>query len=184
MRIMLFLILIGTFQLAPVSAQSTPNSDLQSNDTDNSNADRPQRRGGFGGPIELGADDTQEYPDPPESITQQRDGIARGRLEMIEYESKTVGAIRKMNVYTPPGYSADQKFPVLYLLHGIGGDETEWQRFATPDVLFDNLIADGNAVPMIVVMPNGRARRMTEPKAMSLNRLPLLLSSSRICCRM
>ena len=78
---------------------------------------------------------------------------------MIEYESKTVGTTRKMNVYTPPGYSKDKKYPVLYLLHGIGGDETEWQRFATPDVLFDNLIADGKAVPMIVVMPNGRAQK-------------------------
>ena len=47
---------------------------------------------------------------------------------------------------------------MLYLLHGIGGDETEWRRFATPDVLLDNLIADGKAVPMIVVMPNGRAQ--------------------------
>ena len=47
--------------------------------------------------------------------------------------------------------------PVLYLLHGIGGDETEWIRFATPDALFDNLIADKVAVPMIVVIPNGRA---------------------------
>src|SRR4029078_7592352 len=48
-------------------------------------------------------------------------------------------------------------YPVLYLLHGIGGDETEWIRFATPDALFDNLIADKAAVPMIVVIPNGRA---------------------------
>ena len=48
---------------------------------------------------------------------------------------------------------------MLYLLHGIGGDETEWQRFATPDVLLDNLIAAGQAVPMIVVMPNGRAQK-------------------------
>ena len=64
-----------------------------------------------------------------------------------------------MNVYTPPGYSADKKYPVLYLLHGIGGDETEWQRFCKPDVILDNLIADGKAVPMIVVMPNGRAQK-------------------------
>jgi enterochelin esterase-like enzyme len=48
---------------------------------------------------------------------------------------------------------------VLYLLHGIGGDETEWQRFAAPNILLDNLIADGKAVPMIVVMPNGRAQK-------------------------
>lgn len=118
-----------------------------------------RRRGGFGGPIELGPDDKQTYPDPPASITEKRDRIARGRLELIEYDSKTVGATRKMNVYTPPEYSPDKKYPVLYLLHGIGGDETEWQRLVTPDVLFDNLIADKQAVPMIVVMPNGRAQK-------------------------
>ncbi|MEZ6131859.1 MAG: alpha/beta hydrolase-fold protein [Planctomycetaceae bacterium] len=117
------------------------------------------RRGGFGGPIELGPDDRQTYPDPDPTITQKRDSIERGKLEIIEYDSTTVGTKRKMNVYTPPGYSADNRYPVLYLLHGIGGDETEWQRFATPDVLFDNLIADKKAVPMIVVMPNGRAQK-------------------------
>ena len=98
-------------------------------------------------------------PIPPDSIVEKREDIPHGKLEMIEYESKTVGTTRKMNVYTPPGYSAEKKYPVLYLLHGIGGDETEWQRFATPDVLLDNLIADGKAVPMIVVMPNGRAQK-------------------------
>ncbi len=116
-------------------------------------------RGGFAGPIELGPDDKQTYPDPTDDITDRRDGIPHGKLEMIEYDSKTVGTTRKMNVYTPPGYSADEKYPVLYLLHGIGGDETEWQRFATPDVLFDKLIADEKTVPMIVVMPNGRAQK-------------------------
>ena len=48
---------------------------------------------------------------------------------------------------------------MLYLLHGIGGDETEWQRFATPNIILDNLLADGKAAPMIVVMPNGRAQK-------------------------
>ena len=61
-----------------------------------------------------------------------------------------------MRIYTPPGYTKDAKYPVLYLLHGIGGDETEWERFAHPDTLMDNLLADGKAVPMIVVMPTGR----------------------------
>lgn len=128
----------------------------------NENRDQvPQGRrgGGFGGPIELGPDDLQTYPDPPANITEKRDAIPHGNLEIIEYESKTVGTTRKMNVYTPPGYSTEKKYPVLYLLHGIGGDETEWQRFATPDVLFDNLIADGKAIPLIVVMPNGRAQK-------------------------
>lgn len=122
--------------------------------------ERPRRaRGGFGGPIVLGPDDKPAFDDPPADIVTKRDGIPHGKLEMIEYESKTVGATRKMQVYTPPGYTTDKKYPVLYLLHGIGGDETEWQRFATPDVLLDNLIADGKAVPMIVVMPNGRAQK-------------------------
>lgn len=121
---------------------------------------RPRRgRGGFGGPIELGPDDKQVYPDPSDDIVARREVIPHGKLEMIEYDSKSVGTTRKMNVYTPPGYTSDKKYPVLYLLHGIGGDETEWVRFATPDMLFDNLIADGKAVPMIVVMPNGRAQK-------------------------
>lgn len=120
---------------------------------------RPQRgRGGFG-PITLGPDDVAAYDAPPQGFKDARDDIPRGKLEMIEYESKTVGTTRKAQVYTPPGYSTDKRYPVLYLLHGIGGDETEWQRFANPDALFDNLIADGKAVPMIVVMPNGRAQK-------------------------
>ncbi|MCA9201034.1 MAG: hypothetical protein KDA87_26020, partial [Planctomycetales bacterium] len=127
---------------------------------DDNNSNRPGRQPGrFGGPIELGPDDTQAYPDPADDIVKKRDGVPQGKLEMIDYDSKTVGTTRKMNVYTPPGYSEQKKYPVLYLLHGIGGDETEWQRFATPDVLLDNLIADGKAVPMIVVMPNGRAQK-------------------------
>jgi enterochelin esterase-like enzyme len=117
------------------------------------------RPGGFGGPIELGPDDKPAFDDPPAGFDVKRDNIPHGRLEMIEYESKTVGTRRKMQVYTPPGYSTTQKYPVLYLLHGIGGDETEWQRFATPNVLLDTLLADGKVVPMIVVMPNGRAQK-------------------------
>jgi GH35 family endo-1,4-beta-xylanase/enterochelin esterase-like enzyme len=77
---------------------------------------------------------------------------------MLEYDSKTVGTRRKVLVYTPPGYSSDTKYPVLYLLHGIGGDENEWRRGGHPEVILDNLIADKLAVPMIVVLPNGRAQ--------------------------
>lgn len=123
------------------------------------NPERPRRTGGFGGPIELGPDDVAFYDAPPEGFKEVRDKIPHGKLELITYESKTVGTTRKANVYTPPGYSADTKYPVLYLLHGIGGDETEWVRFANPAALFDNLLADGKAVPMIVVMPNGRAQK-------------------------
>ena len=60
-------------------------------------------------------------------------------------------------VYTPPGYSTDRKYPVLYLLHGIGGNDREWQRACHADNVLDNLIADGKIQPMIVVFPNGNA---------------------------
>lgn len=119
----------------------------------------PRRgRGGFGGPITLGPDDKRAFPEEPAGFDRPRDGIAHGRLEMVEYDSKTVGNSRKALIYTPPGYSADKKYPVLYLLHGIGGDEEEWRRGGQPNVILDNLIADKMAVPMIVVMPNGRAQ--------------------------
>src|SRR5438445_911349 len=116
-----------------------------------------------GRPIVLGPDDKPAFDDPPTGFNAKRDDIPHGKTEMIEYESKSVGARRKTQVYTPPGYSQDKKYPVLYLLHGIGGDETEWERFAKPDQLLDNLLADGKAVPMIIVMPNGRAQKDDRP---------------------
>lgn len=128
------------------------------------NPEAPRRPRGFGAPITLNADDVPAFAEPPAGFDQPRDGIPHGKLEMIEYDSKTVGATRKMNVYTPPGYSAEKKYPVLYLLHGIGGDETEWERYAHPEILLDNLIADGKAVPMIIVMPNGRAQKNDRPQ--------------------
>jgi enterochelin esterase-like enzyme len=115
-------------------------------------------RGGFGAPIELGPDDKPAFADPPAGFNDRRENIPHGETTMVEYDSKTVGTRRKMLVYTPPGYSTDRKYPVLYLLHGIGGDETEWQRFCHPENIIDNLLADGKIQPMIVVMPNGRAR--------------------------
>jgi enterochelin esterase-like enzyme len=114
---------------------------------------------GFGRPIVLNADDVRAFEEPSEGFDRAREEIPHGRIEMIEYDSKTVGTRRKMQVYTPPGYSMEKKYPVLYLLHGIGGDETEWSRFAQPEILLDNLIADKKAVPMIIVMPNGRAQK-------------------------
>ena len=72
--------------------------------------------------------------------------------------TKSVGNKRKALVYTPPGYSADTKYPVLYLLHGIGGNENrEWTRQGVANVVLDNLIADKKIQPMIVAFPNGNA---------------------------
>jgi enterochelin esterase-like enzyme len=93
----------------------------------------------------------------PKGFDAKRDGIEHGKLETVEYDSTTVGAKRKAQVWTPPGYSTDKKYPVLYLLHGIGGDEHEWTRGGVANVILDNLSADRKIVPMIVVIPNGRA---------------------------
>jgi enterochelin esterase-like enzyme len=142
-----------------VATRGEPGTAATPSSANASVGERSRRGPGFGGPIVLGPDDKPAFNDPPAGFNGKRDGIPHGKLEMIEYDSKTVGTTRKMQVYTPPGYSKDKKYPVLYLLHGIGGDETEWERFATPDVLLDNLIADGKAVPMILVMPNGRAQK-------------------------
>jgi enterochelin esterase-like enzyme len=101
----------------------------------------------------------EKFPAPPAGFDIRRDRIERGKLETVEYDSTTVGVKRKARVYTPPGYTKDKKYPVLYLLHGIGGDENEWPRGGAPDVILDNLYADKKAVPMIVVMPNGRASK-------------------------
>lgn len=86
-----------------------------------------------------------------------RESIAHGKIDTVTYLSKTVGVSRKALVYTPPGYSKGTKLPVLYLLHGIGGDEKEWFVQGQPHVILDNLYADGKLEPMIVVLPNGRA---------------------------
>lgn len=88
-----------------------------------------------------------------------RENIPHGKIDSTTYSSTTVGTERKLLVYTPPGYSKSKKYPVLYLLHGIGGDEKEWLKGGSPHVILDNLYAEGKIEPMIVVMPNGRAMK-------------------------
>lgn len=95
----------------------------------------------------------------PAGFDQKRENIPHGKIDTINYKSKTVGTTRKALVYTPPGYTNKKKYPVLYLLHGIGGDHLEWLKGGHPEIILDNLYADGKAEPMIVVMPNGRAMK-------------------------
>jgi enterochelin esterase-like enzyme len=85
--------------------------------------------------------------------------IPSGKIDTIYYESKTVGNKRRVLIYTPPGYSKNKEYPVLYLLHGIGGDEFEWLNGGHPQVILDNLYAENKIEPMIVVLPNGRAMK-------------------------
>lgn len=95
----------------------------------------------------------------PHGFDSLRTNIQHGKIDTISYNSKTVGTSRKALIYTPPGFSKKKKYPVLYLLHGIGGDKKEWLNVGKPQVILDNLYADGKLVPMIVVMPNGRAMK-------------------------
>jgi enterochelin esterase-like enzyme len=91
----------------------------------------------------------------PSGFAGRRDGVKRGKVETVEYDSKSVGDTRKMTVYLPPGYSKDTKYPVFYLLHGAGDNEGGWTRNGAANLILDNLFADKKIVPMIVVMPNG-----------------------------
>lgn len=93
----------------------------------------------------------------PVGFDRPRENVTRGNMNTVEYFSSTVGNSRKTMVYTPPGFSDAKRYNVLYLLHGIGGDEAEWFNHGHPEVIFDNLYADGKLAPMIVVLPNGRA---------------------------
>lgn len=95
----------------------------------------------------------------PAGFDSLRTGIAHGKIDTISYFSKTVGKNRRAIIYTPPAYSKSKKYPVLYLLHGIGGDEKEWLNGGHPQVILDNLYAENKIEPMIVVMPNGRATK-------------------------
>jgi enterochelin esterase-like enzyme len=92
-----------------------------------------------------------------------REDIPHGKIDTIAYVSKTVGTTRKALIYTPPGFSNGSKYPVLYLLHGIGGDEKEWFNGGQPQVILDNLYAEKKVEPMIVVLPNGRAMKDDRP---------------------
>lgn len=93
----------------------------------------------------------------PEGFDFVRTEIPHGKIDTISYPSKTVGNNRKTLIYTPPGFNKGKKYPVLYLLHGIGGDEKEWFKNGQPQVILDNLYAQKKLQPMIVVLPNGRA---------------------------
>jgi enterochelin esterase-like enzyme len=91
----------------------------------------------------------------PKGFDVPREGIAHGKVETVEHESKVADGKRRMVVWTPPGYTKERKYPVLYLLHGGGDDETAWQKKGAADSILDNLQAGGKTVPMVVVMPNG-----------------------------
>ncbi len=95
--------------------------------------------------------------------------VAHGSVTRCWYNSPTLNMKRKLTVYTPAGYEAgNKKYPVLYLLHGMGGDEEAWIALGRTAQILDNLIAQGKAKPMLVVMPNGNADQEAAPGESSL----------------
>ena len=89
--------------------------------------------------------------------------VPHGNVEQIWYRSGATGKDRRLSVYLPAAYDGKKKFPVLYLLHGSGGDENAWLELGKTARIMDNLIARGEAVPMIVVMPNGNIGAQAAP---------------------
>ncbi|MEJ0033310.1 MAG: alpha/beta hydrolase-fold protein [Bacteroidota bacterium] len=86
--------------------------------------------------------------------------VPHGSLNLVWYNSPSLKTTRRMYVYTPPAYeSSKDKYPVLYLLHGGGGDEDAWTSLGRANYILDNLIAQGKSKPMIIVMTNGKCLR-------------------------
>lgn len=98
----------------------------------------------------------------------QNHNVAHGNVSEVWYESPKLGMSRRMTIYTPAGYEKGGKYPVMYLLHGAGGDEEAWPTLGRTAQIMDNLIASGKAAPMIVVMPNGNASDDASPYATGL----------------
>jgi enterochelin esterase-like enzyme len=90
----------------------------------------------------------------------QKNGVPHGTVNKVWYKSEVLGMDRRVYVYTPAGYEGGTgKYPVFYLLHGAGGDEDAWTNMGRTAQIMDNLIAQGKAKPMIVVMTNGNANQ-------------------------
>jgi enterochelin esterase-like enzyme len=101
-------------------------------------------------------DSLVEVTGPAEDFEAWRKDVPHGSVATIEYWSEPLGALRRMHVYTPPGYEKNNKsYPVLYLVHGAGDSDDSWTSVGRANNILDNLIAAGKAKPMIVVMPNG-----------------------------
>ena len=94
----------------------------------------------------------------PGDFDTKQSSVTYGTVEKKQYYSTTTEKTRKVNIILPAGYSKDKQYPVLYLLHGIGGDENEWLNQGKPNYILSNLAAKGLAKEMIVVIPNCRAR--------------------------
>lgn len=100
----------------------------------------------------------------PQADLYDAKNVPHGQVTEVWYPSPTLSSERRMSIYTPPGYEKSNKhYPVLYLLHGAGGDEEVWVSRGRANYIIDNLIAAGKAVPMIVVITNGNPNTPAAP---------------------
>lgn len=100
------------------------------------------------------------YEVPGAAFQEYRSSVPHGSMASVWYQSSAVGGLRRMHIYTPPGYGHDnQSYPVLYLLHGGGDTDDSWPTVGRAGAILDNLLAAHQAVPMIVVMPAGHMSR-------------------------
>jgi enterochelin esterase family protein len=119
--------------------------------------------------LKIGRGSVSNLVEIPGNPAQDLRPVPHGVLNVHRYESKSLGGkSRGLVVYTPPGYdpASARRYPVLYLLHGAGDDEHGWTNVGLAHRILDNLLADGKAVPMLVVMPDGHAaeRRPDTPR--------------------
>jgi enterochelin esterase-like enzyme len=104
------------------------------------------------------ASDPADLPEPPQGFANDNNGIPHGDVETTQFPTQDTGD-QAVTVYTPPGYSTDEQYPVLYLHHGIGGNATAWiSSEGNADNVMDYLYSEGLATPMIVVMPDGNTK--------------------------
>ncbi len=101
-----------------------------------------------------------------EAAYQEHRPVPHGQIRQVWYDSSTLGMQRRMHVYTPPNYDLDETdYPVFYLLHGGGDDDSGWSTIGRAGLILDNLLAEEKAVPMLIVMPNGSLPPPSNPPA-------------------
>jgi enterochelin esterase-like enzyme len=155
--------LLSACLLAPtilLEAQTTPPPAIGQGAQGSQQAPGGGRRGGMALSSDTPLAETENldaYPAAPEGFNVAREGIPHGEVSIVEYDSKTLGVRRMLRVYTPPNYSADRRYPVLYLHQGLGNTSTEWTLRARAPIIVDNLLADKKIQPFIIVFPSGNA---------------------------
>ncbi len=116
-----------------------------------------------------------------ETLFWQKKDVPHGLMSIVYYESNATNSTRRMFVWTPPGYFANnKKLPVLYLMHGGGDNDTNWPGQGKAGWILDNLFAEGKIVPMIVVMPDGSIPVETFAHDLGSNIVPYIEANFRV----